>query len=89
MVLLGKLSLKHEAALGGLVKKVGAIGQAVIAELLGQTLSIRPLRALLDEIIEESEDLKVEALQAVIFVIIQLLGDGVVVALEEVLTLLV
>ena len=89
MGLLGELCLEHQAALGRLVEKVGAIGQAVIAELLGQALSIGPLRALLDEVIEESEDLKVEALQAVILVIVQLLCDGVVVALEEVLTLLV
>ena len=87
--LFSELALKHKAALGCLVEKVGAIGQTVIAELLGKALSVRPLGTLLDEVIEESEDLKVEALQAVILVVVQLLGDGVVVALQEVLTLLV
>ena len=81
MRLFSELALKHKAALGCLVEKVGAIGQTVIAELLGKALSVRPLGTLLDEVIEESEDLKVEALQAVILVVVQLLGDGVVVAL--------
>ena len=87
--LFSELSLKHKAALCCLVEKVGAIGQTVIAELLGKTLSVRSFGTFLDEVIEESEDLKVEALEAVILVIVKLLSDGVVVALKEVLTLLV
>ena len=49
-----KLGLEHKAALCCLVEKVGAIGQTVVAELLGKALSIRPLGALFDEVIEES-----------------------------------
>ena len=65
-----KLGLKHKAALCCLVEKVSAIGQTVIAELLGKALSIRSLGAFLDEVIEEPEDLKVEALKAVILIVV-------------------
>ena len=60
--LFSKLGLKHKAALCCLVEKVGAIGKTVIAELLGKALSIWSLGTFLDEVIEESEDLKVKAL---------------------------
>ena len=89
MSLLSKLCLEHEAALGRLIEEVCAVGQAVIAELLGDALRVRALRSLLDEVVEEAENLEVEALKAVVLVVVELLRYRVVVALEEVLTLLV
>ena len=87
--LLSQLRLKHETALCSLIEKVGTISQPVIAELLGDALSVWTFRPLLDKVVEEAEDLEVEALKAIILVIVKLLRDRVIVALEEVLALLI
>ena len=87
--LLSQLRLKHETALCSLIEKVGTVSQPVIAELLGDALSVWTFWPLLDEVVEEAEDLEVEALKAIILVIVKLLRDSVVVALEEVLALLI
>ena len=54
MCLLGELGLEHEATLGRLIKEVSAVSEAVIAELLGDALSVRSLRTLLDEVVQEA-----------------------------------
>ena len=87
--LLCQLGLEHEAALGGFVEEVGTIGEAIIAELLSDALSVGTLGAFLDEVVQEAQDFKVKALKAVIFVVVQLLSNGIVIALEEILALLI
>ena len=87
--LLCQLGLEHEAALSSLVEKVGTVSEAIIAELLSDALSVGTLGAFLDEVVQEAQDFKVKALKAVIFVVVQLLSNGIVIALEEILTLLI
>ena len=72
--------MEHQAALGCLIEEVGAVGEPVVAELLGDALGIWSLRALLDEVVEEAEDLKVETLETIVLVILQLLLDRVIIA---------
>ena len=54
MSLLCKLGLKHQPTLGSFVEEVGAVGEPIVAELLGDALRIGPFWALLDEVIEEA-----------------------------------
>ena len=89
MSLLCELCLEHEATFGGLVEEIGAVGKAIVAELLGDALCVRSLRTLLDEVIEEAKDLEVKALKTIILIIIKLLGNSVVISLKEVLALLI
>ena len=81
MSLLRQLGLKHQTPLGCLIEKVRSIGKPIIAELLGNTLSVRAFGPLLNEIIQETKDLEVEALQAIILIIIQLLRNRVIISL--------
>ena len=76
-------------SLGRFVEKIGSICQTVIAELLGDALGIWALGTLFDEVIEEAQDLEVKAFQTVILIIVQLLSDRVVIALQEILALLI
>lgn len=89
MSLLSELCLEHETALGRFIEEVGTVGEPIIAELLGNALRVGSLGALLDEVVEEAQDLEVQAFEAVVLVVVELLSYRVVVALEEVLTLLV
>ena len=54
MSLLGQLGLEHEAALGGLVEEIGAVGESIVAELLRDALRVRPLWTFLDEVVKEA-----------------------------------
>ena len=81
MSLLRQLGLKHEATLGSLVEEIGAVGEAVVAELLRDALCVWPLRTLLDEIVEEAKDLEVEAFKAIILIVVELLGNRVIIPL--------
>ena len=81
MSLLCQLRLEHETALGCLIEKVCAIGKSIIAKLLSDALRVWALRSLFDEVIEETEDLEVEALKAIVFIIIQLLCNRVIISL--------
>jgi len=87
--LLSELRLQHETALGRFIEKISTISEAIIAELLGDALRVWAFRTLLDEIVQKAQNLEIQALQAIIFIIIQLLRNCVVVALEEILALLV
>jgi len=68
--LLQECLLRHQGALSRLVEKVRTISKPIIAELLSDALGIGTLWPLLDEVVEEAEDLKVEAFQAVVFVVV-------------------
>ena len=70
MSLLQECLLRHQAALSRLVEKVRTISEPIITELLGDTLGVGTLWPLLDEVVEEAEDLKVKALQAVVIVVV-------------------
>ena len=87
--LLSELCLEHQTTFGRFIEEVSPVSEPIIAELLGDALSVGSLRPLLNEVVEEAEDLKVQAFEAVVLVVIQLLSYRVVVALEEVLALLV
>ena len=89
MSLFCELGLQHETTLSRLIEEVGTIGKPIIAELLCDALRIGAFRTFFNEVVEEAEDLEVEALEAVVLVIVQLLSDCVVVALQEVLALLI
>ena len=81
MSLLGQLSLKHQPALGCLVEEIGAVGEAIVAELLRDALRVGTLGSLLDEVVKEAEDLVVEAFEAVILIIVKLLSNRVIIPL--------
>ena len=87
--MLSELCLEHEATLGSLIEEISAVSKTIVAELLGNTLSIRPLWTILNKIVQEAQYLKVETLQTVILIIIQLLSNLIIIALQEVLTLLI
>lgn len=70
MSLLQECFLRHQAALSCLVEKVRPISEPIVTELLGDALGIGTLWPLLDEVVEEAQDLEVEALQAVVFVVV-------------------
>jgi len=57
--------------------------------LLRDALGVGSLRAFLDEVVKEAEDFKVEALQAIVFIIVQLLSNCIIIALQEVLAFLI
>ena len=81
MSLLRQLGLKHQTPLSCLIEKVRSISKPIIAELLCDTLGIRAFGPLLNEIIQETKDLEVEALQTIILIIIQLLCNRVIIPL--------
>ena len=81
MSLLRQLGLKHQTPLSRLIEKVRTICKPIIAELLCDTLGVRTFGPLLNEIIQETKDLEVEALQAIILIIIQLLRNRVIIPL--------
>lgn len=81
MSLLCQLGLEHESSLRGLIEEISPVGKPVIAELLSDALRVGAFGTLLDEVVKEAEDLEVEALQAIIFIIIQLLRNRVIISL--------
>ena len=81
MSLLGQLCLQHQPSFSSLIEEIGPVGEPIVTELLGDALRIGSLGSLLNEVVKEAEDLVVKALQTVILVIVELLGDRVVVAL--------
>lgn len=89
MSLLGQLGLEHEPSLDRFVEVIGAVSESIVAELLGDALRVGTLRSMLNEVVQEAEDLKVERLQRIILIIVKLLCDRVIVSLKEVLALLV
>ena len=83
------MGLKHQPTLGSFVEEVGAVGEPIVAELLGDALGVRSLGTLLDEVVKEAKDLEVEAFEAVVLIVVQLLSNRVIIPLQEVLTLLI
>ena len=81
MSLLRQLCLEHQTPLSRLIEKVRSISKPIIAELLGNALSVRAFGTLFNEVIQETKDLEVEALQAIILIIIQLLRNRVIIPL--------
>ena len=83
------MGLKHQPTLGSFVEEVGAVGEPIVAELLGDALGVGSLGTLLDEVVKEAKDLEVEAFEAVVLIVVQLLSNRVIIPLQEVLTLLI
>ena len=81
MSLLRKLGLKHKPTLGSFVEEVGAVGEPIVAELLGDALSVGSLGTLLDEVVEEAKDLEVEAFEAIVLIVVELLSNRVIIPL--------
>ena len=76
-----KLCLEHGASLGVFVEEARPLDDPVVAELLGNPLGVGAFGTLLQEVVQEAKDLEVEAFQCVVLVVVQLLCNGVVVAL--------
>lgn len=87
--LLCELGLEHKSSFSRFIEEVGTVGKSVIAELLGDALRIGTLGTLFYKVVEEAKNLEIEALKAIILVVVQFLSDSVIVTLEEVLALLI
>ena len=87
--LFGKLCLKSSVTFGSFIEEAGSFDNAIVAELLGKVLSIRPFWSFLQEVIEEAKDFHVQIFKGPVLVVAQLLRDGVVIALQKVCTLLI
>lgn len=86
--LVGELLLILKLVCKSLVEEVCAFRQHLVAELLGNRLSLRALRTFVDEILQEIHDLLRQRVQSVILVVSEFLCDRLVVLLQEVNTLL-
>ena len=87
--LFGKLCLKSSVTFGSFIEEAGSFDNAIVAELLGKVLSIRSFWSFFKEIVEKAKDFHVEVFKRAVLVVAKLLRYGVVIALQEVRTLLI
>jgi hypothetical protein len=87
--LLSELSLEHEASLGRFIEEICPISKSIVTELLGDALRIWTFWTFFNEIIKEAQNLEIEALKAIIFIIVELLSNRVIIPLQKVLAFLV